>query len=173
MNISCSESAPAESQELLSQLSIGMQLPVINDALNLLSKSPIPKKRINHAVWVNAKVETVCSNLKKSLCVPGPESLIGSDTRDLRDIISRIKEKLHHEGISRAEKIQLMTVLPLHWSTKKVCRVMDVTRRMAIKAKEISISHRIVSTPLAKPSKKNNIFLYNRESSLDMRLWRV
>lgn len=136
----------ASSQELLSQLSIDTRLPVINEALILLDESPIPRKKLRNSKWANDKVEEVCHNIKRTLEVPDCKS-VDKNTRDLHNILSGLKEKIHHEGSTRATKVQILTVLPLYWSNKKVCQEMDVTQGMAKQAKELRRTKGILSMP--------------------------
>lgn len=62
-----SSSALAQSQELLSELSIETQLSTINHALRVLNQSPIPTKKHKQTKWIDNKVKTVSTNLIKSL----------------------------------------------------------------------------------------------------------
>lgn len=144
------------SQQLSSQLSIDARLPVINDALQLLEESPIPKKKLKTETWVRNKVEQVSSTLKRSLGVPNLETSSEIESRDLHDIIDRLKGKLHLDETSKAEKIQILTVLPLYWSTEKLSEVMDVSRTMANAAKELGNMKGILSMPDARRGLKEN-----------------
>lgn len=138
------------SQEMLSQLSIGTRLPVINSALKLLDESPIPRKKLKSSKWVENKVAQVCCNLKRTCEVPNAGPVDQNDTRDLLDIVGRLKQKLHQEGTTRAEKIQILTILPQYWSAQLMCEIMDVSKHMVLTAKKLEQTTGILSMPHAK-----------------------
>lgn len=72
------------------------------------------------------------------------------DDPDLNNIIDRLKTKFHSEDSNRAQKIQILTILPSQWSTNKIARIMDAKKSMVKKAKLISKTKGILSLPDAK-----------------------
>lgn len=126
-------------------------LPTINDGLGRLEQSPIPKKKLQKLDWLKEKVNKVCRNLKRLLDIEESVDQSGEiNDPDLNDIIDRLKIKFHSEGTTRAQKIQILTVLPSQWSVAKICQVMDTKKNMVQKAKKICETSGILSMPDAK-----------------------
>lgn len=119
-----------------------------------MDQSPIPPKKSNDVPWIHKKVEKIAGNLKSSLGVDC-DTTLNSDTRDLRDILDRLKIKFHDKETSRSERIQILTVLPSHWSTNTMAETMDATKYVAKKAKELGKTKGILAMPDKKLGKLN------------------
>ena len=65
---------------------------------------------------------------------------------DESEIIMQLKEKFQATN-QRSEKVQILTVLPRSWSTRKVEQEFGVSNYMARKAKELVKQKGILSTP--------------------------
>ena len=70
-----------------------------------------------------------------------------------KNMIFKIKEKLHNPTSTRAEKIQVLTLAPETWSRKKVSNVFEVSERLVRDAKQQEIQNRIFSLPLPRKGK--------------------
>lgn len=85
-----------------SELSISTQLPVINQGLELIGNSPIPKKRCGENVgsssWMATKIRRVSQSLKQVFGVKFSEAEIAIHDLDL--MIVQIKEAFHDSGTS-------------------------------------------------------------------------
>lgn len=97
---------------------------------------------------VDEKAQKVYVNLKRSLGADVDNEMYDrNDARDLHCMIDQLKEKFHHKDTSRAQKIQILTLLPSHWSSKRVSEVMNATLYMVKAAKKLAEEQGILSTP--------------------------
>lgn len=137
----------------LSQLSIATQVPVINDALKLLNQSPIIAKTLNNQAYLQEKVSDMCTDLKASLGINQlTESEINSG--NFLELINRLKIKFNADTTNRSEKIQILTIFPVDWSTNKICTVMGATKHMVNVAKRLTEQNGILSMPDTKLGNK-------------------
>ncbi|XP_015127114.1 uncharacterized protein LOC107048461 [Diachasma alloeum] len=141
-----SESFTLTQNSKSSELSINTLLPTINEGLAMLNQSPIPKRKLTIIPYLKEKVNRICYNLQRLLGVVEN----GEQSTDLNDIIDRLKAKYHSGNTTKAQKIQILTILPSEWSTTKVARIMGATTYMVKKAKNISRTKGILSMPDAK-----------------------
>lgn len=135
----------------MSQLSLGITLPVINEAFNLLNESPISSKKRSNEIYLKSKIKNVARNLTKSLGVGDySNSHHKFCDSDAEDIISRLKEKFHDEHTSNWEKIQILTLMPSSWSNNKIIEVMGATMYMTKKARKLVAEEGVLSVPAQK-----------------------
>lgn len=95
-------------------------------------------------VRLNEKVDHVCHNIKRSLGVVHESEDLQGDNQDFLDIIARLKGK-YDQNTTRSEKMQILTLLPLSWSARKVALIMDCTEYMAKTAKKLTETSGILS----------------------------
>lgn len=78
--------------------------------------------------------------------------LFGSEqeVRDLNSMLHAFKQEFHEKDTIRAQKVQLLTLLPMNWSIKRVSDTMDASDYMVRQAKELVRTKGILSTPASK-----------------------
>ena len=72
------------------------------------------------------------------------------------NMISKIKEKIHSPNSTRAQKVQVLTMAPNHWSRKKVEDFFDVSERLVRDAKQQERNNGFCSLP---PLRKGKLLL--------------
>lgn len=139
-----------------SDVSVSVKLPVINEAMQLIGSSPIPKKRLleteRNDNWRSNKWQRVSENLKQTLGVKN--SNIDRDRDDFNEMIQGFIEKFHHPSTPYEMKIQILTTLPKNWSICGIASKMHATFHMAKVAKQV----REKAGVLALPQQKIGIF---------------
>ena len=70
-------------------------------------------------------------------------SKVGDDGNEM---IKQLKEKFH-ETEEKSVKVQILTLLPMSWSIKKIENKFKASNYMVHKAKSLVISKGILSTP--------------------------
>ncbi|XP_074109344.1 uncharacterized protein LOC141534105 [Cotesia typhae] len=83
---SVGESLIQQSSSSLSELSLEITRPIVNEALLLLNQSPLLARRVNDETYLNNKVSRVADSLKKALGIPNPVDFQCSNT-DAAEII--------------------------------------------------------------------------------------
>ena len=73
-----------------------------------------------------------------------------SDIDDESEIITQLKDKFQ-ATTKRSEKVQILTVLPKSWTTRKVQDEFGASTYMVRKAKELVKQKGVLSTPNPKP----------------------
>lgn len=128
-----------------------IKLPIINQGLKLLNESPIAARQLKSEKWVDDKVKKLASNLQKQL-VGSCDLIFGSKQAvlDLQSMLNTFKQKFHEEETTKTQKIQLLTLLPMDWSLKKVSDIMGASDYMIRQAKELVRTEGILSTPASK-----------------------
>lgn len=148
-----------------SNLSASVTLPVINDALQLLDNSPIPRKKLKKVnnTWIPQKIKTMAYSLERSLGVD--TSVLTGDAKNFGEMLTQLKIKYHQFGTSRDIKIQMLTILPKSWNISEIVSAMNCTRYMAKMTKKLVDEGGILSTPIKKRGKfqklLNDIFLFS------------
>ena len=66
---------------------------------------------------------------------------IGEDKNSLNSIVNQIKSKIHNEETTRAEKLQILTLVPSEWSRKKAAEIFEVSERTVRKARDLEEEH--------------------------------
>lgn len=128
-------------------------MPIMNEALQLLDDSPIPKKKMRSDTYLKRKVDNIAQNLKRSLGVHCEiDSDLYVDSRDFVDVIDKLKKK-YHEETGRSEKIQILTILPTNRSIEKCSEIMNATQYSVKLAKKLSLERGILATSGSRSSK--------------------
>lgn len=140
-----------------SELSVSAQLPVINQGLELIGNSPIPKKRCRENVgwnsWMATKIQRVSQSLKQVFGVKFSKAEIA--IHDLALMIAQIKEAFHASGTLYERKIELMTMLPKTWSISHMAQTIGSTYHMAKVAKNLATQGGVLSTELKRKGEYN------------------
>lgn len=81
------------------------------------------------------------------------------------ELIHTLKEKFHRNETNKANKLQILTLLPPDWSAKMISRTMGTTIYMAKSSKKLVQGKGILSLPNAKHGidygLERNFFLEN------------
>lgn len=126
-------------------------LLVLNKALEFIGDSPIPRKKLRSADWLEKKVDKICDNVSKKvgLC-PKPLEEAGFNTIDSAEcfveVFSKLKAKIHAPGVTYEEQIQILTLAPERWSINTIVDKFGVTLYMAKCARRLAEKHGILST---------------------------
>ncbi|XP_074112106.1 uncharacterized protein LOC141535849 [Cotesia typhae] len=143
---SVGESQIQQSSSSLSELSLEITRPIVNEALLLLNQSPLLARRVNDETYLNNKVSRVADSLKKALGIPNPVDFQCSNT-DAAEIITKLREKFHDTNTTKSLRIQMLTLMPSSWSIEKIVEVMGTTTYMARLAINLEADKGILSIP--------------------------
>ena len=117
-------------------------LKYVNQGLSIICKSPVVKHKLQQQHYPREKLTKIKSAFIKSM--------VGSECdhydSDESEMISQLKEKFH-ATTERSLKVQILRVLPMSWSIKKIQKEFKVSNYMARKAKSLMKSGEILSTP--------------------------
>lgn len=139
-------------------MSLGTQLPVINEALPLLNINPIDKYAINNSLYLSEKYNEICSTFVTLLGI-NDKSNHYQNSVDYQNIVENLKAKFKAESTTRSEKLQILTLLPSDWSINKICDVMGATKHMAIVSKLLKEKKGTLSMPQRKIGKVFKLFI--------------
>ncbi|CAH0562925.1 unnamed protein product [Brassicogethes aeneus] len=137
----------------MSEMSLSITLPTINEALALLDQSPVSAKRRIFETYLDNKVTRVAQNLRKALGVKNHMNTEFSDA-DATEIINSLREKFNDDDTSRSIRVQILTLLPLSWSVHKVMKVMGASEHMVRVAKTLVAADGILSVPTKKTGRE-------------------
>lgn len=111
--------------------------------MELLGESPIQKKKLKYDSCIIEKAAKVSLTLERTFATEHEPinnahslTLDQQNTHDLNHIVHQLKEKFHHQDTTTGKKIQILTILPLRWSTKKVSETMNATEYIVKAAKK-------------------------------------
>lgn len=99
-----SQEINSQTSSVTSHLSIENVLPVVNDAFKLLNQSPIVKKHADNPSYLYNKVNKACQEMKTSFGLLNDTSG-DKDSKDMLDIIEKLKTKFNDGNTTRSEKI--------------------------------------------------------------------
>lgn len=104
------------------------------------------------------KFDYVARNLKQTFNIDTEDSefVHQINSADAINMIKRLKEKFNDKNTTRAEKIQILTIMPSTWNNKKNMEVMGSTDYMTRSAKELVESNGILSMSGPKHGKTSN-----------------
>lgn len=119
--------------------------------MQLLNESPIPPKNSNNNPFLYRKIDQISDNLKKTFqLVTDEQSNFDDDSENFRNLIELLRAKFNDPQTEKSEKIQILTLLPMKWSERKIGEAMNTTRYMARLAKKLTGEKGILSTPESK-----------------------
>lgn len=122
--------------------------------MKLLNASPVSAKKSKKRSYLIQKADRTAQNLKRTWGVANEcNSDFVPTSDDALDMILRLKATFHENDISNAEKIQILTLMPSTWSTRKTSQVMNTSEYMARLAKNLAKTDSVLSMPEAKPRK--------------------
>ena len=137
--------------------SFAADIGIINSSLSGIGESPIQKKRlIESKTYSEQKVEKITGAIRKKLKMgvkqiqESNENEMAKSKIELDEILNQLKEKFH-SSVGRAEKLQVLTVLPKSWSTRRISTEFECSDYMARRVKKLVAEKGILSTPNPKP----------------------
>ncbi|CAG5071496.1 Protein of unknown function [Cotesia congregata] len=120
------ESLVKQSSSSLSELSLEITRPTINDALQLLNQPPLLTRRQNDDTYLNNKITRVAYNLRKALGV---------------------QNAFNDTDTSTSLRLQILTLMPSSWSIDKIVEVMGATTYMARLARKLAADQGVLPIP--------------------------
>lgn len=114
-----------------SQLSVGTQLPVVNQALSLLNISPIDAYSTYKPSYLKARYYDICSTFATLLGLQDNNNKY-ENSLNCEGILNNLKQKFNDKSTTREQKIQILTLLPVDWSINQICDIMGATKHMAV-----------------------------------------
>ena len=114
-------------------------LESVNKGLSSIGESPVIKSKLQGGQYPKEKLIQIKSTFVKSM-------LIFEDIDDESEMIKQLKEKFY-ETQEKSVKVQILTLLPMSWSIKKIENEFKASNYMVRKAKTLVKSGGILSTP--------------------------
>ena len=124
----------------------------VNDEFETFAK----KQLIESKTYSEQKVEKITGAIRKKLKIrvkqiqESNENEMAKSKIELDEILNQLKEKFH-SSVGRAEKLQVLTVLPKSWSTRRISTEFECSDYMARPVKKLMAEKGILSTPNSKP----------------------
>src|SRR5207253_10078355 len=126
-------------------------LSTLNQSLQTIGESPIIKKKLGQSKYPKEKSEKIGVALKRKILCVESDSDVPVNTES--EILTQLKDKFNATSTSKSEQVQIMTILPLSWSIKKIEAQFGCSDYMVRKAKKLVKEKGILSTPNPKPGK--------------------
>ena len=105
---------------------------IINEAMTIIGVSPIISKKKAHGRYMENKVKRIETTIKQKL-----ETATGKQFGDDEsEMITQLKQKFH-SLTKKSEKVQVLTVLPVSWSIKRIEYEFGASNYMPRKAKKL------------------------------------
>ena len=117
-------------------------LKSINQCLQAIGETPVCKKKLVQTSYPKEKLNKIKVAAAKAILPSTTPAEIDNDS----EIIAQLKEKFY-SSTDRSQKVQILTVLPKSWSTRKVEEEFAVSNYMARKAKDLVKDQGILSSP--------------------------
>ena len=135
--------ADFESLQAMKSQEYAEPLQGINDCLRKVGQTPIiiVAHKLGQVKYPKQKLKKITKSFKKVM-LKDPSSSSDEEGTMLR----QLKEKFHTSS-SRSEKIQVLTVLPMGWSIRRVQDEFEASDYMVRRAKELVRQKGILSTP--------------------------
>ena len=116
-------------------------LESVNKGLSIIGESPVIKSKLQlqGVHYPKEKLTKIKSAFMKSM-------LMSEDIDDESEMIKQLKEKFH-ETQKKSVKVQILTLLPMSWSIKKIENKFKASNYMVPRAKTLVKSVGILSTP--------------------------
>jgi len=114
-------------------------LESVSKGLSIIGESPAIRSKLQGTHYPKEKLTKIKSAFVKSMHM-------SEDIDDKSEIIKQLKVKFH-ETQQKSVKIQILTLLPMSWSIKKVEYEFKASNYMVRKAKALVKSGGILSTP--------------------------
>lgn len=147
-NESDSVSSESDSED---SAALNNALSSLNDSLQYVGESPVKPKRLNEKSYPKKKLKKIDDTLRKVLRVESEEDNESEKCAE-SEMIVQLKDKFN-TTTKKSEKIQILTVLPLSWSIRKIQEEFGATNFMVRTAKKLVTDKGILSTPNPRPGK--------------------
>ena len=128
------------------QFEASKSLKQMNQYLEDVGKTPVTRKKLRTKKYLDKKLDEVTEMVKKVTI--GDTDSVG--TTDECEMLEQLKEKFHATKESSV-KIQILTVLPKSWSTRRIEREFSVSHHISRKVKSLVKEKGILSLPDPKP----------------------
>jgi hypothetical protein len=101
---------------------LDVSLEYLNKSLVTLEESPVAKKRLHAPSYCNKKLRNIRRCLREKILTTGSEDVDETVVKNNTDseMLNQLKEKFKEENLSVSEKLQILTVLPKSWTSKKI-----------------------------------------------------
>jgi len=126
--------------------------------LPLLNIPPIDKYAIDNPSYLSGKYNEICSTFATLLGLDNKSNHYENSV-NYQDILENIKSKFDSGSTTRAQKLQILTLLPSDWSINKICDVIGATKHMALLSKSLKERKGILSVPEGKNGKIFSFFI--------------
>ena len=136
--------SPPCSEEL--QFEASKSLKQINQCLEEVGKTPVTRKKLRSKKYLDKKLDEVTEMVKK-VTIGDTDTVRSTDESEM---LEQLKEKFHATKES-SMKIQILTVLPKSWSTRRIEREFGVSHHISRKVKSLVKEKGILSLPDPKP----------------------
>ena len=107
---------------------------IINEAMTIIGVSPIISKKKAHGSNMENKVKRIETTIKQKL-ETATGKRFGDDESELIHV-TQLKQKFH-SLTKKSEKVQVLTVLPVSWSIKRIEDEFGASNYMPRKAKKL------------------------------------
>ena len=107
---------------------------IINEAMTIIGVSPIISKKKAHGSYMVNKVKRIETTIKQKL-ETATGKRFGDDESELIHV-TQLKQKFH-SLTKKSEKVQVLTVLPVSWSIKRIEDEFGASNYMPRKAKKL------------------------------------
>ena len=129
-----SSSSGSEIEESQMQIDANQNLTNLNESLHVIGESPVKLQGLSSASQSNygkRKSSRIHQSYESKLRIVLNINILedqenndhfGEDKNSLNSVVNKIKSKIHNEETTRAEKLQILTLVPSEWSRKKSSR---------------------------------------------------
>ena len=139
----CSSSAVSEESFKLDEIESRM---VFNQCMESIGETPFTQRKVRSKGYLEQKMRKITTMMAGASIEPVPSKESETDS----EIIQQLKEKFQ-STTNRADKLQVLTVLPKSWSIRKIEKEFGATNYMVRKAKQLVLEKGVLSSPNPKP----------------------
>ena len=118
-------------------------ISTLNQCLVQIGETPYVKRKAYQCHYPEQKIKKITDAMKRTLITDtGCESRLGDDDEIVEQLINKFEL-----STSRSEQLQILTILPQSWTTKKNQDVFRTSNYIARKSKLLVLEKGILSTP--------------------------
>ena len=127
-------------------------LPPLNETLSFIGESPVKKTKMSQKKYARSKIKQINRSLNDKVFSVSETS--EEDQNSEEDILENLKKAYSSTEITdRNRRIQILTLLPISWSIKKIEEHFNATTHMISVAKGLNKKGLIMCTPEQKKGK--------------------
>lgn len=121
----------------IGECSQSVNIEIFNKSISSILTSPIDRKKMNSINYVKRKYEEVNKKIRREIFKLNTIDEIDRDkVNEFDEMIAQIKDKFSKDGITRNEKLQLLSILPRSWTVQKIMDTFNTSRYLATQAKQ-------------------------------------